>query len=583
MVENRSFLLSMNSLKFLIGSCLVYVSVYFLTLGSAPLIGDDVPQALVNQSPPLLISERSVKIEGSYDLKSCKSCFYDENRENNSGSYKLAPMQPIFSVNIYEDKYPILKSRRMGGIPYSLFKLLIKVSSLEMAKNIFNLSVGILSLFFMFFSLKKKFNNRVAALSVCLASISPIFILNYSYYISEQLIGLTFWILSFYIQKQNFRSKLIIVFVFMVALHSKLNVLMTLIPLYILHRKIFHRNQKFCLLVGGLSVTYVVALLFLGDGVNEIVTRGGEGYSKPVMHIFLWLQEFMALFSHPIVFLNEQLNIYKLSETYTNNISISTLKYSGLFLLVLPVYLYWVIKNEDVRSVFIASFFWALGSFFVGHADITYTARFSEVNVLTVVLTALVLLKLFEQRGRVSWTLLTLMAILKLYFIISLIFLYQSEKVNNGSLSIKFNTKVSNFLLENKILNPILSYDETQWGIFELISEGQISPVYAQNLDENFSLDRIIKAFNFGYILVSHEEQIVLDPDGRESSRKLSSKMMMNILNSNGVTFNIVKEFKSNGHLIYTLVKYERKTFLPKLDPLEDEELLNIPYRKFYR
>ncbi|ATH09150.1 hypothetical protein BIY24_14720 [Halobacteriovorax marinus] len=557
------------------------MSVYFLTLGTSPLLGDDIPLALLDHSVPLMISERVSTIEGKYDLSSCKSCFYDERLTSDKSSLK--PIQPILSIDIDGDRYPVFKSRRMGGAPYAIFKLFLEKFSVETVMNMFNLLVGVATLIFMFLSVTLRFSRSVANISVLLAGISPVFVLSYSYYITEQLIALSFWIMFFLIQRDSKVTRALSVIVFIVSIYFKLNFLVALIPLYLLNRGKFHQNYKVCASALLCLIIYVLLIFSMGDSASELISRGGEGYRKPFMHTVLWAQEFIALFSRPSVFLNEQLGILNLKPSYTNDISFLTFHFTGIFSILFFIYCICSIKDRDVRITLVACFLWSLAGFFVGHLDVTYTARFSEVTTLMILIVSLSSLYLYRSKKLIANVALVTILTSQAYFLWNIVSIYQERKVQSGTLSIEFNREISEYLVEHEILNPILTRDESEWGVFELHSKSKITPIYAQNLDETMSLKRIVKSFNSGHVLFPLREKVVLNDSGDNEFLRFSKEDISKALSVEDVKFNFIKEFSMNGQAVYTLFSFERNEKLKALSEKEDQRLLDIKFRKFYR
>ncbi|WP_044557684.1 hypothetical protein [Halobacteriovorax marinus] len=557
------------------------MSVYFLTLGTNPLLGDDIHLALLNQSVPLYISERGTLVEGNYDLSTCTSCFYDERLTNDKSFLK--PIQPILSIDINGDRYPVFKSRRMGGAPYAFFKLLLKKNPLESAMNIFNLFVGISTLLFMFLAIRKRFDNRLASISVLIASISPIFILSYSYYITEQLIALSFWILFYLIQRDTKTSRILSGVVFIVSTYFKLNFIISVIPLFLFNKDKFLKYYRFCCVVAAVLLVYLCIIFSMGDSISELITRGGEGYRKPLMHIVLWFQEFVSLFSRPSIFLNEQLGIFDLMPTYTNDISYLTIILTGPFVTLFLIYIYCAFKDDDVRLSFLSCFLWALAAFFVGHLDVTYTARFSEVATLMVLTVSLSIVYLLKQSKIFNRGLISIIILSKLYFLVFFVSIYYVDSVENGSLSIRLNKKISNYLIENKIYNPILSRDESEWGVLELHSSGSIRPIYMQNLDDFVSLSRIVNSFNSAYILYSLERETYRNEGGDNIVVNHSIERTKGILDRENIEYKVIKEFKTSKSSVYVLIYFERKVKLPGLSTAEDNKLSSIKYKKIYR
>ncbi len=554
-----------------------------MTLGLNTLLGDDVPQALVDNSPRLLISERFEKIEGKYDLISCDSCFFNEDRDIEDTTFKLSPVLPIFYYKPAEEKFPILKSRRMGGAPYLGFKLLLDFFSIETSKKLFDLSVGLLTLFFMFLAIRTKFGEQVANISVALASISPIFISNYSYYISEQLLALIFWSIAFFIQRNSLRSRITLFIIFMVGLYVKLTVLVTLVPLFIIFREQFLKNIRFCLIVALSTAIYISSLFLLGDGVSELINRSGEGYAKPLMHLVLFGQEFIALFSNPIVFLNEQMGTLDLKGSYTNEISYVTIVEVGPFVVFFLLCIFFVMKLDILKNVFMACLAWALAAFFVGHTDITYTARFSETNGLVFLIFALVIVQLVKFGGLFSKIVLSALLMMKVYFLVSWVMIHQGGGLQNAEFNLEFNKGIVTYLIEKDIKNPILSNDEREWGILELLSKNKISPIYAQNLDENLTLERIIQSFNSGHILLYMNEFIFLDRSGKNIRSRIIWEDIPKLFSDNKVDYRILKTFKYNNRDVYSLVEFKRQDPLHHLSRDQNTDLLNIKFRNFYR
>ena len=561
---------------YLLISLLVLLLTYSLTIGQDPILTDDSPQALINRVPNIVDSTKARLISKKIEISSCKECFPSDSYiadSVGSNGFHFSKTQPFMYYQNNLKKYPLLLSRKMSGLPFLFLKSLNSYFYAKLAKNIFNFLFLSLTLIFSFLFIQKKYNTKLAFVYSMLLTVSPQFLMSYSGYVSEQIIAPLFWIICYSFLLNTRRSYYFSIVAFFVGLVVKLNFLVALVPIILLTKRNDFKFNKYIahLLVAFL---YILVLLFMKDGSEELIFRQGQGYFKPISHVLILFQEILAMISQSLISLNDSLSVKEIASSYYENYSfqtISSINFLGSFYILLFLYSF-SLKNH--KSLAIGFIIWCFLCFIVGHKDVTYSLRFSETYTLLVLLLVL-------SASSVKSRKLVFRPFLLIFLITwSLAFyrFYSHLKTNgtNGNQRISLFQEVSKSLVELKVFDPIMYFDENEWGYLEFLSDERVTPIYAQGLETRMSLEEIFLFKKSGYVLINLT--VVHSHDNKtDIFHKESQSSIKNAASQSNVKVKTVRHFYHRGKAIYQLVYFESDLIFNGLTESEEDKLRSIP------
>jgi len=563
------------------------MGIYNVTIGVEPLLNDDAPQTLINKTPNLIIQERFSLIQGRIKVTDCKSCFAPDSYINLKGDQvdglHISDNQPIYYYSYNGQKIPLYKFRRMSAIPSNIYKLLTFVVNPSLAKNIYNQFISILVLIFLFLGVRKKIDTFTAFSTVFLCSISPIFISSYTSYFSEQLFALLFWMIFYLIQSEKKVLRATVCGLFVFGLMVKLNFLVVSIPLFMIFKKDFYKNKGIVVATAILSLIYIGLLLQTNGASSEIIERTGEGYGKPFSHWVLLLQELIAMVGSPIVFLNDQLNLFDLTGSYYNKLNFSTLKRVGS-IAIFPLAFLLINLKEKKGRVFIGAFFiWAVLAFLASHNDLTYTTRISEIYSILCLLFSMALILFLKNKTKLSYVVIAAFIVFQFYNLNHWMNIYRTVGPESSQ-KMSLYEDIAKYLVDNKIERPILMHDEREWGYLEFLSKEKILPIYTYNLDTRIPLEDIFSIDNEGYLLLYYpKKEIFYRRYGTSIISKETNESVLKAAQKSHSKVSFIKTFKSSDEVIYKLIYFKNALEFEELSAEENTKLLEIPHPSFYR
>jgi hypothetical protein len=557
-------------------SVVILLSTYFLTVGKNPLLTDDTPQALVNRTPNIIDYNRAKVVLGKVDIRDCVECFPEDSYKSSwkqTDGLHFSNTQPFLYYSKNEKKYPVLLSRKMSGLPFLYYKSLSENFGAKAAKNIFNLGCLLISLIFSFLFLKSRFSPRVAGAYSLLLSFSPLFLMNYGGYLSEQMIMPFFWMTCFFLNRDKKIFYILSILTFSFGILVKLNFLVSIIPLFILTGQ---SNKDLKKLIPHLSfvILYFILLVFLKDGREELIFRQGQGYFKPFSHLLLLAQEFVAMVSQSLISINDPLAIKDLKLSYFNNFSNDTFKSIEIRNIVFFLFFITSFFIKNIRYISLSLIAWVVSCFVVGHKDVTYSLRFSETYALVPLIIVLVLDSVIENKRKFLLGSL-IVAVLSIWNFFS----FQSHFLNSGpnpNQTISLFKDVTKVLTEKGVNRPIMYFDENEWGYLEFLSNEKIQPIYAQGLETRMSLGEVFLLQSEGYVLVNYSK-VHLHEGLSDIFIKENGASIQKAASSSGVNLQSIHSFEVNGEKIYELIKFTSERKFDSFSKEFHDNVISIP------
>jgi len=564
---------------FLASALLSLVVTYIVTIGSNPLLTDDSPQALVNRTPNIINHAKLDVILGKVQIKECIECFEDDSFISNKkiqNGLNFSKTQPFLYYQNANTKYPILLSRKMSAFPFLFLKTLSQYTSVEIARNIYNIICLTLTLIFSFLVIRLNFGNNTAVLYAFLCSFSPLFISSYTGYVSEQLIAPIFWITSYCLLRKTNTSFIISLIFFLFGIFIKLNFLVSLVPMYFLTRGSEIKIKKYVSYLI-IAFVYFVFLLSLKNGTSELFLRGGEGYTKPISHLLVLFQEIVAMISQSMIYLNDPLAIKDIHSSYYENVSYETLSsiryWNYFFILIFGIGLF----KEKSRNLSLIYFLWCILCFVVGHIDTTYSLRFSETISFLLLIFSITICNIKIQKNSKT-ILLTLLSIFWIGNFLAFYNYYRNIGPNSNQ-KLSFFKNISSDLLSRGIVDPILYYDENEWGYLEYLSGEKITPFYAQGLERRLDLEKIFMLNQRGHVLINLGKSHMYD-SGNDVYFNESEESIERAAKLGGAKLKKIHSYFDKDIEVYRLIYFENKIQYRTLS-LEDRVKLEKIEKKY--
>ena len=549
-----------------------------------PFIGDEEPESLINNFPNILLEQRFDSLEKKVNIAKESSLFppgsYINPTEDTDGLI-YSKFQPILSIKNKGETIPLFINARNSGLPYYLFKQITKLISFKTTKIFFDILIGTGTLIFFYLTCLRKFSN-VSELATIILSSSPLLSTSMTVYIGEQLLPLLFWMILYFIERSS-KEKIIACVLFLIGIHIKLNYVFLFIPLFALAPRAFTQNKKHTLVTGICAIVYILIILNLPFSENELLSS--SHYIKPISHLTFVMQEMLVFLVAPIKFLTmyvETTGLTYLHEKSTINLipllSLGPLELLNL-ILILPCLFITTQKNSDHRKVLFVFIFWCLSIFVLANLDKSYTYRIITINSFVSLLIAFAVLTAHKIYKPIAVTMMTLQVIF------SFIWIYQFNKIGpDDGISTALHLKVAEYLKDKNIKTPLITGSKTPWGILELLSNEEITPIYFNSYHRNIPLKKAFRITEGEFLIhmpIKRTRTVVhYDPnyDGYSKSE------IKNIAKDEKVTLIPRKEFYHKGKLIYWLVSIKqqsRKFYL--LNDKEKSILERIDLKENYR
>lgn len=569
---------------FIVFPITIYLILYLTTLGQDPLFGDEEPESLVNNFPNILLEQKFDSLKKPINISKEPNLFYPGsyiNPEKAKDGLTVSKFQPVVSVVKEGEKLPLFINARNSGLPYFLFKQTIKIFGFKVTKNLFDISIGIGTLVFFNLACLRKFPN-VSRIATIILSASPLFNSSMNVYIGEQFLALLFWMMLYFIEGSS-KQKVFACLLFLLGIHIKLNYVFLFLPLAVLSPNAFLKNKKHFAITTVLSLAYCILILSLPFSEDELLSS--NHYIKPFAHLSFFFQEMIQFFVAPIKFLT--MYVDTTGFTYLHNktldnfkplLSFGAIEYLNT-ILFLPLFLLTLKKDGNARKVFYLVLVWCLVIFFLAHIDQSYTHRIVTTNTLISLLISFTVLRSFKLNKLLGIALIILQ--ITFYFT----WIYQFNKIGpRNHISTSLHIRVKDYLIENKIKKPLITGSRTAWGMLELLSNEQVTPIYFNSYDRNIPIKKAFQMANGPYLIHMPikrvRPRVHYDPDYTGYTKK----EILDYANLAQVTLTSMKEFHHKGRLIYWLVNIEQDSRkFHKLSEHEKNKLRDIGINANYR
>lgn len=559
------------------------MSLFLTFFGKNPILTDDSPQGLVSSFPNVIIHERLHTIKPYTDISNCSECFSNKSFINNvqEKGFSFNNHQPYLSYNTENSKIPLMLSRKMSGLPFYFYGVLSSVFGPLNASLIYHIFVGVLILGISFFAIYFKYGSNIAFTSSLLLSISPIFLTNNFGYVSEPLLSIFFFLSLLIINIKKEKLFIIIPFIFLLGIHIKLNFLAGIIALVLLEWDFFKKYKRIVFISLFLIFLYFIFLLSLpGNAQNEILTRDGQSYIKPFNHIINYLIDIFMMIVSPFVYLFDFHGLLKIKHSYSDyNVNSELFNYLSLACLfaIFPILSIWQINSRKVLTSF---FILASFAFIFSHQDSSYSLRIFESYPVLVLAVAIGLNHFYDNRRYIP--------ILGALIFYSFSFFYWSSKTtvsyNDPLKSLSFMDNIQKYLVENNIKNPILNFDENEWGYLEYLSQNRIQPFHLKSLTSYSSVKEIFSYFKEGHLLINLSPQYYFDSEkNKEFSFNYSKKEILKYALAQNIKVNDLKTFSYNNRDVYWLIKFSNSKELLPISDNEKSRILKIAEPVFFR
>lgn len=183
----------------------IYGLITWLTFAKHPLFGEMAVRGTLNEEPNLTHTYVYHEIqktlpEGKYlDIHDCGQCFPPFTNYHNpkiENGLHHSYLQPSWFYMYEGQKYPVFFSDRIGGFTYGFVKILKENFSLKTSLITFHYLVGVLTIFFFGYFVRKAYGTPVAIVAMFLMATSAIHGMNNGNFISKKAEPLFLWTMA---------------------------------------------------------------------------------------------------------------------------------------------------------------------------------------------------------------------------------------------------------------------------------------------------------------------------------------------------------------------------------------------------
>lgn len=539
---------------FLIAQFLIYllfILTYFLTISHNQILGDDAYFGLIDQNPKI-IGQQWNGIE-RISKENCETTFNKDSLKGKFLGIELwsSHLEPRLFLKTDNEKIPLYFNRRNGGIPYYVFKKTSEIIGLHQTKVLFDLTMGLITLLFFIKGVSTFSSKAIAITGAALLSISPIFQTAKIDIIGEHLMLPMFWILFYLLQKNEIKYKILASFCFILGLYLKITFVVALIPLAILFKDQFIKNKTFVFGTAVISLGYFLVLTLTPGGSEEFFSRrGDQGLLKGFRDVLMLLENTLTLMLAPLASMDDQfIDLPFELDPVKRLINLPLLAYVQFFIILGVIGL---VKIEKLFKPVAASFFvYVVILFFQGHGDLTYSSYINETICLFVLALILIFASKVKKEEYKTWKNVLLC-------VFAIIYVYQSNEWvrtyrkygPHPTMNLSYTKMISDYLVSNNILTPIIADGETEFGAFEKISEGKISPIFAESIPKAKSyLNQCSDNENIYFLLYLRETVFYDNP--KDGLRYIKNKIQDLDLGK----IEEIADFPHNGQPTYKLIR----------------------------